>query len=64
MLDRSNLQEFSGEEPETCGRLLVSDELLAALTAIERELSAFIRGAAEETAGIAADEAATAGATD
>jgi hypothetical protein len=39
--------EFPDEEPPR--RLLLSDELLVTLAAIEREISAFIRTATEDT---------------
>jgi hypothetical protein len=37
--------EFPDEEPEEPRRLLLSEELLVSLAAIEREISAFILGA-------------------
>ena len=37
--------EFPDEEPEQPKRLLLSDELLVTLAAIEREITAFIVGA-------------------
>jgi len=43
MLDGQRyFSEFPDEEPEQPGRLLLSDELLVTLAAIEREISAFI----------------------
>jgi hypothetical protein len=36
--------EFPDEEPDEPRRLLLSEELLVSLAAIEREISAFIRG--------------------
>jgi hypothetical protein len=39
--------EFPDEEPPR--RLLLSDELLVTLAAIEREISAFIRAATKDT---------------
>ena len=52
MLDgQQYYSEFPDEEPPR--RLLLSDELLVTLAAIEREISAFIR-AATETADTAA----------
>jgi hypothetical protein len=52
MLDGQRyFSEFPDEEPPR--RLLLSDELLVTLAAIEREISAFIR-AATETADAAA----------
>jgi hypothetical protein len=48
MLDgRRYFSEFPDEEPEQPKRLLLSDELLVTLAAIEREISAFIGDAAE-----------------
>ena len=44
--------EFPDEEPEQPKRLLLSDELLVTLAAIEREISEFI--GASETADTAA----------
>jgi hypothetical protein len=44
MLDGSRYYaEFPDEEPEREGRLLMSEELLVTLVAIEKEISAFIR---------------------
>ena len=58
MLDGQRyFSEFPDEEPEQPKRLLLSDELLVTLAAIEREISAFIGNAAAEksnTAGAAA----------
>lgn len=49
MLDGQRyFSEFPDEEPEQPGRLLLSDELLVTLAAIEREISAFIGGVAGE----------------
>jgi hypothetical protein len=48
--------EFPDEEPEQPKRLLLSDELLVTLAAIEREISEFIGNTAEgknDTAGAA-----------
>jgi hypothetical protein len=43
MLDGQRyFSEFPDEEPEQPKRLLLSDELLVTLAAIEREISAFI----------------------
>jgi hypothetical protein len=42
--------EFPDEEPDEPRRLLLSEELLVSLAAIEREISAFIRAAGGETA--------------
>jgi len=39
--------EFPDEEPEQPKRLLLSDELLVTLAAIEREISEFIGNAAD-----------------
>jgi hypothetical protein len=51
MLDGQRyFSEFPDEEPEQPKRLLLSDELLVTLAAIEREISEFI-GKASETAG-------------
>lgn len=48
MLDGQRyFSEFPDEEPEQPKRLLLSDELLVTLAAIEREISAFIGKAAE-----------------
>ncbi|MPZ37223.1 MAG: hypothetical protein GEU95_04035 [Rhizobiales bacterium] len=50
--------EFPDEEPEEPRRLLLSEELLVSLAAIEREISAFIRGTSEgksDTIGAAAN---------
>jgi hypothetical protein len=48
MLDgRRYFSEFPDEEPEQPKRLLLSDELLVTLAAIEREISAFIGATAE-----------------
>lgn len=58
MLDGQRyFSEFPDEEPERPKRLLLSDELLVTLAAIEREISAFIAAALEgkgSTAGAAA----------
>jgi hypothetical protein len=43
--------EFPDEEPKEARRLLLSEELLVSLAAIEREISAFIRAASGETSG-------------
>ena len=48
--------EFPDEEPEQPKRLLLSDELLVTLAAIEREITAFIGSVSEgkdDTAGAA-----------
>ena len=46
MLDGQRyFSEFPDEEPEQPKRLLLSDELLVTLAAIEREISAFIGSA-------------------
>ena len=45
--------EFPDEEPEQPKRLLLSDELLVTLAAIEREISEFIGSVAEGNGGIA-----------
>jgi len=52
MLDgQTYYSEFPDEEPEQLRRLLVSEELLVTLAAIENEISAFIReGADHDTA--------------
>jgi hypothetical protein len=58
MLDgRRYFSEFPDEEPEQPKRMLLSDELLVTLAAIEREISAFIGATVEgkgDTAGAAA----------
>jgi len=55
MLDgRRYLSEFPDDEHEQPRRLLVSDELLVTLAAIEREISEFIRSNANESTGLAA----------
>lgn len=57
MLDGQRyFSEFPDEEPEQPRRLLLSDELLVTLAAIEREISEFIGKSAEDksnTAGAA-----------
>jgi hypothetical protein len=54
MLDGQRyFSEFPDEEPEQPKRLLLSDELLVTLAAIEREISEFIGNAAEGKADIA-----------
>lgn len=57
MLDgKRYFSEFPDEEPEQPQRLLLSDELLVTLAAIEREISEFIGDASEgkaDTAGAA-----------
>jgi hypothetical protein len=55
MLDGQRyFSEFPDEEPEQPKRLLLSDELLVTLAAIEREISEFIGNAAEgNIAGVA-----------
>jgi hypothetical protein len=57
MLDGQRyFSEFPDEEPEQPKRLLLSDELLVTLAAIEREISEFIGSAAAgkiDTAGAA-----------
>jgi hypothetical protein len=56
MLDGQRyFSEFPDEEPEQPGRLLLSDELLVTLAAIEREISDFI-------GGVSGDKSVTAGA--
>ena len=45
--------EFPDEEPEQPKRLLLSDELLVTLAAIEREISAFIGKSAAEKSNAA-----------
>lgn len=45
--------EFPDEEPQQPKRLLLSDELLVTLAAIEREISHFISQAENNTAGTA-----------
>jgi hypothetical protein len=56
MLDGQRyFSDFPDEEPEQPRRLLLSDELLVTLAAIEKEISAFIRGEAE-VAAIAAED--------
>ena len=51
MLDGQRyFSEFPDEDPEQPPRLVLSDELLVTLAAIEREISAFIRGASEDGA--------------
>jgi hypothetical protein len=54
MLDGQRyFSEFPDEEPEQPKRLLLSDELLVTLAAIEREISEFIGNAAEEKGNVA-----------
>jgi hypothetical protein len=54
MLDGQRyFSEFPDEQPAQPKRLLLSDDLLVTLAAIEREISAFIAGAAEEKGGAA-----------
>ena len=54
MLDGSRyFTEFPDEEPTPAGSSLVSGELLKALAAIEREISAFIRSRSDDR--VAAD---------
>ena len=54
MLDGQRyFSEFPDEEPEHPKRLLLSDELLVTLAAIEREISEFIGNATEGKADIA-----------
>ena len=49
MLDGQRyFSEFPDEDPEQPPRLVLSDELLVTLAAIEREISAFMRGASED----------------
>ena len=45
--------EFPDEEPEQPRRLLLSDELLVTLAAIEKEISAFIRASTNDDENIA-----------
>ena len=56
MLDGQRyFSEFPDEEPEEPRRLLLSEELLVSLAAIEREISAFIRDASgDKTAAMGA----------
>jgi hypothetical protein len=50
MLDGQRyFSEFPDEEPKQPGRIILSEELLVTLAAIEREISAFIRAASERT---------------
>ncbi|MBX9773727.1 MAG: hypothetical protein K2Y71_04865 [Xanthobacteraceae bacterium] len=60
MLDGQRyFSEFPDEEPEQPKRLLLSDELIVTLAAIEREISEFIGSVAEaksSTAGAAASD--------
>jgi hypothetical protein len=60
MLDGQRyFSEFPDEEPEQPGRLLLSDELLVTLAAIEREISAFIGGVSGDksvTSGVRAKD--------
>ena len=61
MLDGQRyFSEFPDEEPEQPKRLLLSDELLVTLAAIEREISEFI-GAATEAKGSVAGAAVSGG---
>ena len=54
MLDGQRyFSEFPDEEPEQPKRLLLSDELLVTLAAIEREISEFIGNAAEDNGNVA-----------
>jgi hypothetical protein len=54
MLDGQRyFSEFPDEEPEQPKRLLLSDELLVTLAAIEREISAFIGEATNGSGDIA-----------
>jgi hypothetical protein len=54
MLDGQRyFSEFPDEEPEQPKRLLLSDELLVTLAAIEREISEFIGSSAEEKGNVA-----------
>ena len=54
MLDGQRyFSEFPDEEPEQPKRLLLSDELLVTLAAIEREISEFIGNAAGEKGNVA-----------
>ena len=56
MLDGQRyFSEFPEEEPRR--RLLLSDELLVTLAAIEKEISEFLRASANETADAAPREA-------
>jgi hypothetical protein len=51
--------EFPDEEPERLSRLLLSEELLVTLEAIEKEISAFIRNEKDDAADAAiADDSA------
>jgi hypothetical protein len=51
MLDgKRYFSEFPDEEPSQPPRLVLSDELLVTLAAIEREISAFIGESSDETA--------------
>jgi hypothetical protein len=51
MLDGQRyFSEFPDENPEQPPRLVLSDELLVTLAAIEREISAFIQRASDDTA--------------
>jgi hypothetical protein len=63
MLDGQRyFSEFPDEEPEQPKRLLLSDELLVTLAAIEREISEFIGDAAgdkSDTIGAAVSGART-----
>ncbi len=54
MLDgKRYFSEFPDEEPEQPQRLLLSDELLVTLAAIEREISEFIGSASGDKSDIA-----------
>ena len=62
MLDgKRYFSEFPDEEPGQPPRLVLSDELLVTLAAIEREISAFIRGADGESDAIDATASDRAG---
>ena len=55
MLDGQRyFSEFPDEEPEQPKRLLLTDELLVTLAAIEREISEFIGGASGDNNTIGA----------
>lgn len=49
--------EFPDEKPDQPPQLMLSDELLVTLAAIEREISAFIREVSDETADTIASNA-------
>jgi hypothetical protein len=57
MLDGQRyFEEFPDEGSGTPRKLLLSEELRVTLAAIEKELSAFIRGAGQDDASVCADD--------